>query len=160
MRSTSSRAIQSNILVLIVVGLIALALGGYLTPVSRYMLGPIISAQTWLSTRYQVLQNYLNAPQDLGRLRQRNVELEAEVARLQSEIIELKQQISETDILSALVDFARVHPENRYVAAAVIGRDPSPFIKYVILKGHKLFRHFQRYGRELDFGITFLHWQK
>jgi len=133
MRSTSSRAIQSIILVLIVVGLIALALGGYLTPVSRYMLSPLISAQTWLSTRYQILQNYLNAPQDLGRLRQRNAELESEVARLQSEIIELKQQISETDILSALVDFARVHPENRYVAAAVIGRDPSPFLKYVIL---------------------------
>ena len=120
-------------MVLIVVGLIALALGGYLTPVSRYMLGPLIGAQPWLSTRYQILQNYLNAPQDLGRLRQRNAELESEVARLQSEIIELKQQISETDILSALVDFARVNPENRYVAAAVIGRDPSPFLKYVIL---------------------------
>jgi rod shape-determining protein MreC len=118
---------------LVVIGLIALALGGYLTPISRYALTPLNSAQTWLATRYQAIQNYFTAPQDMARLRQRNVELEAEVSRLQSEIIDLKQQISETRILSALVDFARVHPENRYVAAAVIGRDPSPFLQYVII---------------------------
>ena len=96
-------------------------------------MAPVINAQTWLSTRYILVQNYFNAPQDLGRLRQRNQELEAENARLESQIIELEQQLSETRILSALVDFARVHPQNRYVAASVIGRDPSPFVKYVII---------------------------
>jgi rod shape-determining protein MreC len=59
--------------------------------------------------------------------------MEAEVSRLQTEIIVLKQQISETRVLSALVDFARVQPENRYLAATVIGRDPSPFLEYVII---------------------------
>jgi len=120
-------------LAVIVAGLIALALGGYLTPLTRLGLAPLISAQTWLSTRYQAIQNYITTPQDMARLRQRNTELEAEVSRLQSEIIELQQQISETRILSALVEFARVHPENRYVAAAVIGRDPSPFLQYIII---------------------------
>jgi len=133
MRSTPSRTIQSVVLVLVVFGLIALALGGYLSPVSRYVLAPFVSAQTWLATRFQAIQNYLDAPQDVARLTQRNAELEAEVSQLQSEIIELKQQLSETAILSALVDFARVHPENRYMAAAVIGRDPNPFLKYVII---------------------------
>ncbi|MGB6421193.1 MAG: rod shape-determining protein MreC, partial [Anaerolineales bacterium] len=56
-----------------------------------------------------------------------------EVSRLQTEIIVLKQQISETRVLSALVDFARVQPENRYLAATAIGRDPSPFLEYVII---------------------------
>ena len=133
MRSTPARSIQTVILVLFVLGLIAMALGGYLSPLTRVVLTPFVSAQTWLSTRFQTLQNYLSAPQDLARLRQRNTELEAEVSRLQAEIIELKQQLSETRVLSALVDFARVHPENTYVAAAVIGRDPSPFVKYVII---------------------------
>ena len=32
-----------------------------------------------------------------------------------------------------MVDFARVQPENRYLAATVIGRDPSPFLEYVII---------------------------
>lgn len=133
MRPSSSRSLQTIVLALVVLGLIVLALGGYLTPVSRAVVSPIINAQTWIATRFQALQNYIRAPQDLARLQQQNTELEAEVSRLQSEIIALNQQLAETRILSALVDFARVNPENRYVAAAVIGRDPSPFLKYVII---------------------------
>jgi rod shape-determining protein MreC len=133
MKITPKRSLQTVVLGLIVIGLIALALGGYLTPVSRYILTPLVTAQTWLSSRFEAIQNYIDAPQDLARLRQRNTELEAEVSRLQTEIIELKQQISETRVLEALVDFARVNPENRYVAAQVIGRDVSPFLQYVII---------------------------
>ncbi len=133
MRAPSARTWQTAVLALIVIGLIALALGGYLTPLSRLVIAPFVSAQTWLSTRFLTLQNILSSSQDLTRLRQRNLELEAEVSKLQSEIIDLKQQIVETRVLSALVEFARVHPENRYLAAAIIGRDPSPFVKYVII---------------------------
>ena len=133
MKSSSARTWQTAVLALIVIGLIALALGGYLTPLSRLVIAPFVSAQTWLSTRFLTLQNILSSSQDLTRLRQRNLELEAEVSNLQSEIIDLKQQSAETRVLSALVEFARVHPENRYLAAAIIGRDPSPFMKYVII---------------------------
>lgn len=133
MNTTSARSIQTIFLALIIFGLIALALGGYLTPISRLVLNPIVSAQTWLAVRYQALQKLLNSPQDLVRLRQRNADLESEVSRLQAEVITLKQQLSETLVLSALVDFARVQPENRYLAATVIGRDPSPFVQYVII---------------------------
>lgn len=133
MRSSSAITWQTVVLAFIVVGLIALALGGYLTPLSRATMAPFISAQTWLSTRFITIKTILSSPQDLTRLQERNRELEAENARLEAEIIDLEQQLSETRILSALVDFARVHPENRYVAASVIGRDPSPFVKYVII---------------------------
>ena len=133
MKKSPSRTLQTVVLSLIVIGLIALALGGYLTPISHFVISPLVSAQTWISTRVLAIQNYLDAPQDLARLRQRNLELESEVSRLQAEVIELKQQITETRVLEALVDFARVNPENRYVAAKVIGRDPSPFLQYVLI---------------------------
>ncbi len=133
MKATTSRTLQTIVLVTMAIGLIVLALGGYLTPVSRYLLSPMITAQTWLSTRFTAIQDYVNSPQDLNRLRQRNTDLEAEVSRLQAEIISLKQQIAETRVLSALVDFARVNPEYRYVAASVIGRDLSPFLQYAII---------------------------
>lgn len=133
MKTNPSRFWQTIILALVAIGLIALALGGYLTPISRIVLNPIVDAQTWLATRFQAVRNYIEAPQDVTRLMQRNTELEAQVSRLQAEIITLEQQLSETRVLEALVDFARVNPENRYVAASVIGRDPSPFVKYVII---------------------------
>lgn len=133
MNTTISRSLQTIILILIALGLIALALGGYLTPLSRMVLNPVVSAQTWVTNRFQAVQYFITAPQDTARLRQRNAELESEVAGLETQIIELQQQQLETNILSALVDFARANPENRYQAAAVIARDPSPFLQYIII---------------------------
>lgn len=133
MNPSPARSLQTVVLALFVIGLIALALGGYLTPLSRYILAPVVTAQTWLATRYQTIQGYFSVPQDVARLRQQNTELEAENSRLQAEIINLQQQAAETRRLSALVEFARANPENRYLAASVIGVDPSPFLQYVIV---------------------------
>ena len=133
MKNTFPSTLKLTVLLIIAVGLVALALGGYLTPLSRFVLKPLISAQTWLATRYQAFQSYILEPADVSSLRQRNSELEAEIARLQVEIIELQQQVNETQVLSTLVDYARSRPENQYIAAAVIGRDPSPFFHYVII---------------------------
>lgn len=128
-----SRSLQSIVFVLIALGIVGLALGGFLTPVSRILLNPVVTAQTWIATRYQAIQSFLNAPQDTARLRQENAELEAEVSRLQTQIIELEQRLAESNVLSALVDFARANPEYRYQAAAVIGYDASPFLRYVLI---------------------------
>jgi rod shape-determining protein MreC len=48
-------------------------------------------------------------------------------------VIQLKQQVGDTQILAALVDFERARPENTYRAAAVIGLDPSPFLHFIII---------------------------
>jgi len=131
--SARQRSLQTVVFVLVAGGLIALALGGYLTPLSRILVNPMVAVQTWIATRYQAVQEFVSAPQDTTQLRQRNSELEAQVANLQTQIIELQEQLSETNVLSALVDFARANPDNRYQAAAVIARDPSPFLQYVII---------------------------
>lgn len=131
--SDRQRSLQAIVFVLVAGGLIVLALGGYLTPLSRILINPMVAVQTWIATRYQAVQEVVSAPQDTAQLRQRNAELEAQVADLQTQIIELQEQLSETNVLSALVDFARANPDNRYQAAAVIARDPSPFLQYVII---------------------------
>jgi rod shape-determining protein MreC len=86
-----------------------------------------------LANRYLAIRDFLTAPRDVTRLSQLNSQLEAEVARLQSQIIELQQENSELEVLSALLDFARTHAENEYITAAVIGRDISPFLHYIII---------------------------
>jgi rod shape-determining protein MreC len=55
------------------------------------------------------------------------------VAELQSQVLQLQQEVGQTQVLAALVDFIRVRPENEYAAAAVIGHDPSPFLHYVMI---------------------------
>jgi rod shape-determining protein MreC len=130
---SSLRYLRSIVVILLAIGLIGLALGGYLTPVIRAVVTPVVAAQTWLTSRIQGIQSYLEAPEDVNRLRTRNLELEAEISQLQSEIIELKQQVADIRVLSALVDFARTNPTNEYQAANVIGRDTSPFMQYLII---------------------------
>lgn len=124
---------QLIVILLVSLGLIGLALSGYLTPVSRIILNPIVSAQTWLAKRYQAIQSLITQPEDITTLRQKNMELEAENSRLQVQIIELQQQVTEAQLLSTLVDYERRHVENEYIAASVIARDISPFMHYVII---------------------------
>jgi rod shape-determining protein MreC len=133
MRNLFGRYLQTTIIFLIVGGILVLAFGGYLGNASRGLGSSLVGAQTWLATRYAAIQDFLAAPRDIATLRQRNAELEAEVSRLQGQVIELQQKVGETEILAALVDFSRANPESTYKGAAVVGRDPSPFLHYIII---------------------------
>jgi len=133
MKKNFPRSLQTIVIALVAIGVVALALGGYLTSLSNLVNQSVVEAQTWISSRYLAVVDFLTVPRDVASMRQKNAELEAEVARLQTQVIELQQQVTETQILSALVDFARASPENTYKAATVIGRDPSPFLSYVII---------------------------
>jgi len=133
MKSSFPRSLQTVVIVLVVVGLVTLALGGYFSPVSNWFSRITVDTQTWISGRYMAVVDFLTVPRNVASLLQSNTELEAEVARLQTQVIDLQQQVTETNILSALVDFARANPEYSYKAASVIGRDPSPFLRYVII---------------------------
>src|SRR5215208_4533421 len=133
MRNLFSRTLQTTIIFLIAGGVVALALGGYFSSASNVFTGSLVNLQAWFSTRFAAVQDFVTAPRDMASLRQRNIELEAEDSELQAQVIQLQQEVGETQILAALVDFSRANPENSYRAAAVIGRDPSPFLHYVII---------------------------
>lgn len=128
-----SRSLQTVIIALVVVGLLALALGGYFSPVALRFTRLLVDVQSWVSTRYMAVSDFLTVPRDMASLRQQNTDLESEVAQLQTQVINLQQQVTETNILSALVDFARANPQYSYKAAVVIGKDISPFLSYVII---------------------------
>lgn len=126
-------SLRNIILSLLIIGILALALGGYIGPLTRLILAPVVTAQTWVSSQYQGFKEFLTAPRDVAVIRQQNAKLEAENARLQAQIVEIQQQLTEYEILSSLLDFARAHPTHQYLGATVIGRDPSPFLHYVII---------------------------
>lgn len=133
MNNSPSRLWQTALLVIIIAGVLLLALSGYLTPALRAALNPLVSVQSWISSRYMAVYEFLTVPRDVASLRQRTAELENENAQLQTQVISLSQQLREAEILYALLDFGRTRPENDYTAAAVIGQDPSPFLRYIII---------------------------
>jgi len=133
MKNINSRNIYAGILVLIITGILLLTLSGYTNPIIDNALKPFINIQSWISIRYLAVVDFLTVPRDVASLRQRNAELETEISSLQTQVIELQQQMNEAQVLYALLDFARSNPENQYIASSVIGRDPSPFLHYVII---------------------------
>jgi rod shape-determining protein MreC len=133
MRDLLSRSLQTTIIFLVVGGILALALGGYFSSASNWFTSTIVDVQSWFSTRYVAIQDFLAAPRDVASLRQRNAELESDVASLQAQVIELQERASQVDTLAALVGYSRANPESSYKAADVIGRDPSPFLHYIII---------------------------
>jgi rod shape-determining protein MreC len=133
MKSSFPRSLQTTIIFLVAAGLVTLALGGYFNPISYRFGRAVVDVQTWVSSQYMALVDFLTVPRDLAAMQEQNTALQAEVARLQTEVIDLQQRVTETNILSALVNFARANPQYTYKAAEVIGTDPSPFRRYVII---------------------------
>jgi len=129
----NSRSLQTTIIFLVIGGILALAFGGFFGPASQQFSSVFVEIQTWASSRFLGVQDFFTAPRDIVSLRTRNAELEAQVSQLQVQVIELQQLTGETERLAALVGFASSRPESTYRAAAVIGRDPSPFLHYIII---------------------------
>ena len=131
MRRPRNRAILAGVLLMIAIGILLLSVSGYLQPAEDLLLRPMAKVQSWIAIRYNAIRDVLTSPSDISTLRQENAILEAEVARLQQEIISLQEQATEAEILSALLNYARSQPENRYMAANVIGQDVSPFLRSI-----------------------------
>ena len=133
MNSISPRTLRYVVALLFIIGLILLALGGVIRPFLGVVMDPFVTAQRWLSERFMAVYDFFTLPRDVTELLQRNAQLENELSHLQSQVIQLQEQLRETEVLYSLLDFARSRPQDQYIAAAVIGKDPSPFLHYVII---------------------------
>ena len=131
MSHTSSRTLIASALIILALSLLALSAAGYLQPAESLVVRPLSALQSWTATRYAAIRDFITSPSDVTTLRQRNAELEAEVARLQQQVIGLQEQQAEATILAVLLKYAREQPESSYQASKVIGRDVSPFLRSI-----------------------------
>ena len=129
----TTKNLRNLIIILVVVGVLFLAISGYLTPLFSFSVSPFISAQSWLAQRYLAFSDFFTSPRDMASLRAENSELNEQVAMLQSEIVALQENLAQSEILYTLLDFARSNPEHEYLAATVIGREISPYLQYIII---------------------------
>lgn len=133
MRRFNSRIIIAGALVILAGALLILSTSGFLQPLQNLTMRPVTAVQSWFAVRYSAVRDLLASPRDVAALRAEINRLETENARLEQEIISLREQAAEAAVLSALLNYARAQPENRYLAANVIGRDVSPFIRSVLI---------------------------
>ena len=131
MTQLSSKTLLASALIVLSAALFVLNLGGYLGPAREAIVRPLAGAQQWVSQRYFAAREFLSAPREGSALQARIEELEAENAALSDQIIALQEQAAEAEVLRALLNFARTSPESRYLAAGVIGLDPSPFVRSI-----------------------------
>jgi len=131
MSRNSSRSLVAAALLLVAAGFFVLRVAGFLQPIQGLILRPLGGIQAWVATRFLAARELVVSPRDIATLRSQNTELLAEVARLQQQLIALQEKAAEADILAALLSYARTQPESRYVAANVIGRDVSPFLRSI-----------------------------
>ncbi len=129
----TAKNLRNLILIIVIVGVLVMAISGYLTPIFSVSVSPLISAQSWISERYLAFSDFFGSPRDMATLREENMVLRNEVSQLQSEIIALQENLAQAEILYTLLDFARSNPEHEYVAATVIGREISPYLQYIII---------------------------
>ena len=123
------------LLVLAAVAVVLLLLheGGQLQPfetVVQAVLSPIERAASGL---FGGVGNLFGAVRDLNELRTRNAELEAQNQDLLTEIAQLRGLQGENSTLRQLLNFTQENPTYKYQTAAVIGRDPSPYLRYITI---------------------------
>lgn len=131
MTRLSSKTLLASGLILLSAALFVLNLGGYLGSAREVVVRPLAGAQQWVSQRFFAAREFLTAPREASGLLARIDELEAQNAALEDQVIGLQEQAAESEILRALLNFARTSPESRYLAVSVIGLDPSPFVRSI-----------------------------
>ncbi len=133
MRKINFRNWKKFVLVLFVFGIAFLALSGYLAKAIDRVLSPVVQVQSTFMERLDFIVKLFNISQEDVNLAAENENLTNQIAELQNRIIQLQQDLNEADILYALLGFARSSPDEQYIPAKVIGKDPSPFLKYILI---------------------------
>lgn len=121
------------LMVILAIGVIFLGQQGLFGPVGSAIVAPLIPVQQFISNTYFTIYNTIFAPSDLAELRERNAELESQIAQLTNENAQLKELEAQYNVVAGLLDYASANPDREYLAADVVARDESLFLRYVLL---------------------------
>ena len=138
MNRNRSRTLPLLIFTLIAIALLVLHEGGQLQPiedVAQTVLGPVERAVSGL---FNGIGDLFSAVRDLREQTRdcpfdRNALLEKANQDLLTENARLTGLQSENDALKALLNFTQENPTYQYQTAAVIGRDPSPYVRFITI---------------------------
>lgn len=128
-----NRFLLMAVLVAASLGLMAFGRAPQLQLALNVLALPLTWTQEVLALGEQGVTSAVRPQETVDDLRQRMATLEAENAQLRAEILLLREQAAQLNILTELLQYRRQTPNRQYLTANVIGRDPSPLLQYLIL---------------------------
>lgn len=113
--------------------LMGASIGGVLSPVEDAAGTPLRFLTGFFNQVVLSINNAINTPSDLESLRARNAELEESLARIQAEVIELREVASDYERLAALLDYTSSLEDREFITADVIGVDQQSNLRSIII---------------------------
>lgn len=131
----ANRAFLFTLLVFISIGLFLLSQSGVLSPIEGLVAAPL-NALTGVFQRVAVsVSGGVLDLSEIQSLQVRNAELEEALARLQAEVVDLREVASDYQRLASLVNYAGTLANQQVLAADVIGYEQTPLRTITINRG-------------------------
>lgn len=133
-RNTSNNRLSlllSSLLICLL--LIAGSLFGFLGPVESLAAVPLTRLSQFFRDATNTVTEMNARREDIETVRARNAELERSLARLQSEIIELREIASDYERLANLLGYTSSTENREYVTADVVGRGQYGIVRSIII---------------------------
>lgn len=106
---------------------------GNLDAVFSFIRDPMSTVLEWTSGQSAQVADILDGPRNLEEARTEIEQLENRIDELEQQVESFRELEGETQILLDLVNRARQTPEISRITATVIGYDPSPAVRSIIL---------------------------
>lgn len=129
----SNRLIVFGVAVFLCLALIAFSVVGILGPLEGLASVPLGFMQRLSSGLTQRVTSFFDNLSDVQSLQARNADLEKALVSFQSEIVELREIKADYQRLAALNDYRGANPDRQYVAATVIARDTTGFLRTITI---------------------------
>ena len=133
MNRISNRTLALGALLMVSVTAIVLSRGGILRPLQSIAIAPLQPLQRGVTNLSANLAPGSPERQDVETLEARIVEVEQALAAAQVDLVRLREIERDYSRLSGLLDYALENEGQQLVAADVIGRDTSGFLRYIII---------------------------
>lgn len=127
------RWITLAVLALLAVLLTILDQTGNLDTAFSFIRDPMSVVMGWTAQRTDIVADALEGPRDLQSARQEITDLRRQIDALERENEELREIQGEYQLLVDLFNRARQAPEFQRLTASVIGQDPSPAVRSIII---------------------------
>lgn len=133
-RQANNRLLTFGLLTLVTLGILAIGQrSGMLRPVVTVLMAPLRPIAGLVTDGMDAATSPGDRSASAAELRERNRLLERTIAELQVEIVRLREIESDYYRLAGLVDYAADRPDQNLIAADVIARDTSSYLRWIVV---------------------------